>query len=56
MAKETGRRVRDLPPEVRREVNRARAAKLTEQVKADEAKAKAAEHQQTIDKLVGKKE
>lgn len=54
MAKNNGIRLRDLPAEQRREVNRAKAAKLTELVKADEAKAKAAEHQRTIDQLTGK--
>lgn len=56
MAKESGRRLRDLPPEVRREVNKARAQKLTAQVKAEEAKAEAEKHQDTIDRLTGKKD
>lgn len=46
------RRLRDLPPETRREVERAKANIAVEKVKVSDSKAKIEEHQAQIDKLL----
>lgn len=55
MAKRTpdSRRIRDLPPEVRREVDRAKAKIAVEKVKVADSKAVIEEHQAQIEKLKG---
>lgn len=49
----TGTRIRDLPPERRREVERAKASIAVEKVKINDAKAKIEEHQANIRTLKG---
>lgn len=46
-------RLRDLHPNIRREVDRARAGIAVEKVKISDAKARIEEHQANIDKLKG---
>lgn len=50
---EVSRRIRDLPPEVKREVERAKAGIAVEKVKVNDSKAKIEEHQALIEKLKG---
>lgn len=47
------RRIRDLPPETRREVERAKANIAVEKVKISDSRAKVQEHQANIERLKG---
>ena len=51
--KSDSRRVRDLPPETRREVERAKANIAVEKVKVSDSRAKIEEHQANISRLKG---
>lgn len=51
--RESSRRIRDLPPETRREVERSRAAIAVEKVKVNDSRAKIEEHQAMIARLKG---
>lgn len=50
---EPTKRLRDLPPETRREVERSRANIAVEKVKISDARARIDEHQANIEKLKG---